>query len=109
MVAEQNRELVKSLRKSGLAAVSGDAADSAVLIQAHIANAAMLVIATPDSLDVRKIAEIARTLQPNIEIVVRTHNEEEFKLLSKDAIGTIFFGEEELAKGMSAHVLNRFL
>lgn len=109
VVAERNRELVKSLRKSGLAAVSGDAADSAVLIQAHIANAAMLVIATPDSLDVRKIAEIARTLQPNIEIVVRTHNEEEFKLLSKDAIGTIFFGEEELAKGMSAHVLNRFL
>lgn len=35
----------------------------------------MLVIATPDSLDVRKIAEIACTLKPNIEVVVRTHNE----------------------------------
>jgi CPA2 family monovalent cation:H+ antiporter-2 len=109
VVAEENRELVEDLRKRGLPAVSGNAADPAVLIQAHIANAAMLVVATPDSLDVRKIVEIARKLQPNIEVVVRTHNEEEFRLLSNDALGTIFFGEEELAKGMSAHVLRRFL
>ncbi|MEQ1599000.1 MAG: YbaL family putative K(+) efflux transporter [Methylotenera sp.] len=109
VVAEENRELVEDLRKRGLPAVSGNAADPAVLIQAHITNAAMLVVATPDSLDVRKIVEIARKLQPNIEVVVRTHNEEEFRLLSNDALGTIFFGEEELAKGMSAHVLRRFL
>lgn len=109
VVAEQNRELVESLRKKGLPAVSGNAADPVVLVQAHITNAAMLVIATPDSLDVRKIVEIARKLQPNIEVVLRTHNEEEFRLLSKDAVGKIFFGEEELAKGMSAHVLKRFL
>jgi monovalent cation:H+ antiporter-2, CPA2 family len=109
VVAEENRELVEDLRKSGLPAVSGNAADPAVLIQAHIANAAMIVVATPDSLDVRKMVEVARTLQPSIEVVVRTHNEEEFRLLSNDALGTIFFGEEELAKGMSAHVLRRFL
>ena len=37
VVAEQNRELVEDLRKKGVAAVSGNAADPAVLIQAHIA------------------------------------------------------------------------
>lgn len=108
VVAEQNREVVEKLRKSGIPAVSGNAADPSVLIQAHITNAALLVIATPDAMDVRKMAEIATTLQPGIEIVVRTHSEEESKLLHKDGIGTVFFGEEELAKGMTKHVLERF-
>ncbi len=108
VVAEQNREVVEKLRKSGVPAVSGSAADPSVLIQAHITNAALLVIATPDAMDVRKMAEIATTLQPGIEIVVRTHSEEESRLLHKDGIGTVFFGEEELAKGMTKHVLERF-
>jgi len=108
VIAEQNRELVDALRKQGLAAVSGDAAEPAVLIQAHIARAAMLVIATPDTIDVRKMAHIARTLNPGIEIVLRTHSEEEAMRLTNEDIGRVFFGEEELAKGMMNHVLQRF-
>jgi CPA2 family monovalent cation:H+ antiporter-2 len=108
IVAEQNRELVEALRKKGVAAVSGNAADPAVLIQAHIAEAAMLVIATPDTLGVRQMAEMARALNSSIEVVVRTHSEDESRLLRKDALGTVFFGEEELAKGMTNHVLQRF-
>ena len=108
VVAERNRELVEDLRRQGVAAVSGDAADPAALIQAHIADAAMLVIATPDTLGMRKMAQTARQLNPDIEVVLRTHNEAESDLLRKDEVGTVFFGEEELAKGMTAHVLRRF-
>ncbi|RFC39453.1 MAG: Kef-type potassium/proton antiporter, CPA2 family [Candidatus Nitrotoga sp. CP45] len=108
VVAEQNRELVENLRKNGMVAVSGSAADPGVLIQAHIANAAMLVIATPDPLNVRQIVDTARALNPNIEIVLRTHSEDESRLLRKNKIGTVFFGEEELAKGMTSHILERF-
>lgn len=108
VVAEQNREVVEDLRKKGVAAVSGNATDPAVLVQAHIMNAAMLVVATPDPLNVRNMADIARTLNPSIEIILRTHSEEESTLLHKEGIGTVFFGEEELAKGMTSHVLERF-
>ena len=108
VVAEQNRELVEDLRRQGLAAVSGNAADPAVLIQAHVARAAMLVIATPDTLLARQMAVTARTLNPAIEIVLRTHNEEESALLRSEQIGQVFFGEEELAKGMLEHVLARY-
>jgi CPA2 family monovalent cation:H+ antiporter-2 len=108
VVAEQNRELVEDLRKKGMVAVSGNAADPAVLIQAHIADAAMLVVATPDPINVRQMADTARALNPGIEIVLRTHSEEESVMLRKDGIGTVFFGEEELAKGMTGHVLERF-
>jgi len=108
VVAEQSRDLVEDLRKQGIVAVSGNAADPAVLIQAHIADAAMLVIATPDPLGVRQMADTARTLNPTIEIVLRTHSEDESFLLRNENIGTVFFGEEELAKGMASHVLERF-
>jgi CPA2 family monovalent cation:H+ antiporter-2 len=108
VVAEQNRELVEDLRRSGGAAVSGNAADPAVLIQAHIANAAMLVVATPDTIDVRQMVDTARTLNPDIEIILRTHNEDESALMRSEGLGSVFFGEEELAKGMASHVLTRF-
>lgn len=108
VVAEQNRELVEDLRASGVAAVVGDATDPAVLIQAHIANAAMLVIATPDTLGVRRMVDVARTLNPAVEVVLRTHSEDESVLLRAEGLGTVFFGEEELARGMAGHVMARF-
>ena len=108
VIAEQNREQVENLRKQGMAAVSGDASDPEVLVQAHIANAAMLVIATPDPINVRQMTDIARTLNPGIEIVLRTHSEEESQLLRKEDVGTVFHSEEELARGMTSHVLERF-
>ncbi|MDK9724973.1 MAG: Kef family K(+) transporter [Sterolibacteriaceae bacterium MAG5] len=106
VVAEQHREVVEKLRQRNVPAVSGDAADPAVLIQAHIARAAMLVIATPDTLNVRKIVDIARTLNPDIEVVLRTHSDDEAALLRRERIGTVFMGEHELARGMSSHVLD---
>jgi monovalent cation:H+ antiporter-2, CPA2 family len=108
VVAEQNRELVEDLRRQGLVAVSGNASDPAALIQAHIADAAMLVVATPDTLNVRQMVDTARQLNPKIEVVLRTHSEDESNLLRKDRVGTVFFGEEELAKGMTTHILRRF-
>ena len=108
VVADEGRETVEALRKRGMAAVSGDASEPMVLIQAHIANAAMLVVAVPDSMKARQMADTARQLNPGIEIVLRTHGEEESELLRKEQLGTVFYGEEELAKGMSRHVLQRF-
>lgn len=108
VVAEQNRELVERLRESGMSAVSGDASEPAVLIQAHVHRARMLVIAIPDTLNVRKMIEIARTVNPRIETVVRTHSEEEASLLEQENAGKVFFGEHELALGMTRHVLERY-
>lgn len=108
VVAERNRELVERLRAAGIAAVSGDAVDPIVLVQAHIARASMLVIATPDTFDIRQMIKTARTLNPAIEIVVRTHNEEEAALLEKELGDKVFLGETELARSMGHHVLERY-
>lgn len=107
VVAEQNRELVETLRERGIHAVAGDASDPAVLVQAHIARAHMLVIATPDTLRARRMIEIARMLNPRVETLVRTHSEEEAALLRNESAGTVFLGEHELALSMTRHVLEK--
>jgi CPA2 family monovalent cation:H+ antiporter-2 len=108
VVADQNREVVERLRAEGVPAVVGDAAQPEVLIQAHVARAAMLVVATPDTLGVRQMAQAARLLNPGIEIVVRSHNEEEARRLQHEVTGTVFLGERELAQAMTRYVVERF-
>jgi CPA2 family monovalent cation:H+ antiporter-2 len=107
VVAEENREIVEHLREQGEHAVSGDASTPMVLAQAHVARARVLVIATPNPARVRRMIEVARMLQPGIEIVVRTHSEEEALLLERERAGKVFMGEHELARGMTRYVLER--
>ncbi|WP_295637972.1 YbaL family putative K(+) efflux transporter [uncultured Methylibium sp.] len=107
VVADDNRELIEALRADGVPAVSGNAVDPAVLIQAHIAEARMLVIATPQTLEVRQMVETARALNPAIEIVVRSHNADEAAMLEKENAGKVFVGESELASAMARHVLQQ--
>ena len=87
--------------------MSGDAATPSVLIQAHVATAAMLVIAIADDFDTRKIADIARGLNRQIEVVLRTHSDGTAELMQRDQVGTVFIGEQQLALGMTRHVLRR--
>lgn len=105
VVAEENREFVEMLRQKDIPAVWGDATEPEVLVQAHIREAKALVIATPETVHVSKMTEIAQTLNPNIQIVVRSHNVEEAELIEKESGATVFVGERELANSMLTHIL----
>lgn len=105
VVAEQNREIVEKLRSNGIPAVSGDAAEPEVLIQAHVARARILVIAIPDAVRARKMVEIARMLKPDIQTVVRAHSDEDAELLRREQVGNVLMGEHELALSMTRRVL----
>lgn len=105
VVAEKDRSIVEELRKDGTAAVSGDASDPFVLIQAHIANAAILVIASQDSLDISKMIETARTLNPKIVIFIRARSSEEIELYDKEGWGKSFTPEAELANRFYVEIL----
>lgn len=105
VVAEKDRSIVEELRKDGTAAVSGDASDPFVLVQAHIANAAILVIASQDSLDISKMIETARTLNPKIAIFIRARSSEEIELYDKEGWGKSFTPEAELANRFYVEIL----
>lgn len=105
VVVDENRERVEELRAQGLPAVIGDAAEPAVLIQAHIAEAVLLVIAVPDAVGVRRMIETARTLNPQVQVAVRSHHEDEARWLATEGGARVFVGEEELAQAMLRHTL----
>jgi monovalent cation/proton antiporter MnhG/PhaG subunit len=108
VVIEDNREIVEQLRGRDLSAVFGDASEPAVLVQAHLHQARMLVIAVPDTADVRRMVETARSVNPRIEVVVRTHRDEDLTALENEITGKVFLSEHELAVIMTGYVLERY-
>jgi CPA2 family monovalent cation:H+ antiporter-2 len=107
VVADVEREAVERLRDRGFLAISGDASDPAVLVQTHVQRARVLVIATPDALRARQMIDIARRLNPLIEVIARSHSDEEERLLSAERDTRVFMGEKELAAAMTHHLLER--
>ena len=107
VIAEENRDIVESLRDKGIAAVSGHATEAGVLIQAHIQHARLLVLSPMDILDIHKIVDIAKTLNPQIQVLVCAESKEEAEVIRREAIGEVYFAKEEMAKNMTNHILNQ--
>ena len=107
VIAEENRDIVENLREKGIAAVSGAATEAGVLIQAHIQHARLLVISPMDIIDIHKIVDIAKTLNPKIQVLVCAESKEEAEAIRRDNIGAVYYAKEEMAKNMSNHILNQ--
>ncbi len=108
VVAEVNRETVEALRAKNIPAVCGDASDPAVLIQAHIHRARLLVITTLDPLKTRQMIDTARTVNPRAEALVCAQSGEEAALLERERVGKVYFDEQELARSIIEELLNRY-
>lgn len=107
VIAEENREIVEDLREKGIAAVSGVATEPGVLIQAHIQHARLLVLSPMDILDIHKIVDIAKTLNPQIQVLICAESKQEAEVIRKENIGEVYLAKEEMAKNMSNHILNQ--
>jgi len=108
VVVDDNREIVEQLRENDVVAVFGNAGEPTVLVQAHIQRARMLVIALPDTTNVRGVVETARAVNPDIETVVRIHRDDDLTSFERDIAGKVFLGEHELAVAMIRYVLERY-
>jgi len=105
VVIDRDRRRIVDLRKQGRDAIFGDAAAPGILEAADIANAGLLVIATPDSHNTGRIIEKAREANPGIDTLVRTHSEAERLRLEEQGVGLVLMGERELALGMTFYAL----
>lgn len=100
VVVDHRRDAVEALREQGLPAVTGDATQPETLVQAHIAHAALLVITSLDSVEARRMVDIARTLNPNIPVVLRAQ-EDEASLLETETGGAVIVDARERAHSMA--------
>jgi CPA2 family monovalent cation:H+ antiporter-2 len=108
VVIERDGRLFDQLQERRIPSVLGDATSREVLEAAHIGDAQVLVIALPDGFQARRVLEIARELNPKLDVVVRTHSQSEFDFLRGQGVGLVIMGERELARGMTEYVLRSF-
>jgi CPA2 family monovalent cation:H+ antiporter-2 len=107
VIVEAERETAEALRAKGVPIIYGDGARSRVLLEAHIVDARLLVVAVPDPYQARAIIEQARSINPTIETVARTHSESERSYLERHGVGLALIGEHELAFGLAHYTLMR--
>ena len=100
VVADQNREIVENLRATGIAAVYGDAAEPEVLIQAHIAEASVLVVTANDPVAIRSMVDTAKTLNPPIRIMMDAEDPASYQALEEAHMGQVYFSDKLVASAI---------
>jgi CPA2 family monovalent cation:H+ antiporter-2 len=105
VVIERDHLMLASAQKSGVPTIVGDASLPEVLRAAGVERARLIAVATPDSFQARRIVELARELNPGINIVARTHNTAEIGTLEALGATRVVMGERELARTMTEHAL----
>lgn len=108
VVIDKDREKIEKLREDGYKAIFGDATIPEILIQAHIQDSSLVVITIRNDVEARKIIDVAKQLNPNIEVVLKAETEEIARQATLDNIGKIFEPEILLAKEVTRYVLGRF-
>jgi CPA2 family monovalent cation:H+ antiporter-2 len=101
VAVDANRERVEQMRAQGWAAVYGDAAQPEVLVQAHIAEAGLLLVAIADSAELQPMLQTARTLNPSIPVVARAHGDEDAARLREAGVDRVLQPKAALAGAMA--------
>jgi len=105
VIVDTSREVVAKLRKSEVAAVSGEYADPVTLVQAHVTNADSLIIATGDTPGLTQMIENAKMLNPAIRVFVQAYSKEEKQLLNAIADVQVYRWEDTLSDTIVQDVL----
>lgn len=105
VAVDQDRQRVEALRQRGVPAIYGDATTPGVLEAAGIDKARLIVIATPDGYQTRRIIELARALNPEIDTAVRTHSDSEVAYFERQGIGVAIMAERELTFSLMDYAL----
>ncbi|HEY0929128.1 MAG TPA: YbaL family putative K(+) efflux transporter [Gemmatimonas sp.] len=108
VVIEASRERTEVLRERDLPVIYGDATRPDILEDAHLERARLLVVAAPDAVQTRAIVALARQLNPNITVLVRTHSDEERTFLEGHGAKQALVGERELAVSLTRHALREY-
>ena len=104
-VIERDHLMLAHAQSEGIPTIVGDASAPGVLESAGLQHARLVVVATPDGFQARRIVEVANQLKPGIDLVVRTHSTSELATLEAMHVGRVVMGERELAHGMLEYAL----
>jgi monovalent cation:H+ antiporter-2, CPA2 family len=107
VIVEQSRETAEKQRQRGLPVIYGDATRPEVMAHAHLERARLVIVAAPDAYQARAILALCFQLNPGLEVLVRTHSDEERRFLEEMGVARAFVGERELAVSLAREALRR--
>ena len=105
LVIENSEAAAKQLRQQKIPHIFGDADAELVLEKAHLKQAKALAIALPNPASTRILLKHALEIAPNIEIVARSHNNQEIDLLTQMGAKEVVQPEFEAALEMGGQIL----
>ncbi|NCT82609.1 MAG: sodium:proton antiporter [Comamonadaceae bacterium] len=101
VVIDRDRDVVEKLRAAGQAAVLGEASEAMTLVQAHIAQAAWLVVAVSDVRGVPAMLDLGRQLNPELRCAVVAHTREEAQWLAQAGVNEVLRSQQALAQALA--------
>lgn len=108
LVVEEDPSRIGDLQQQDIPIVQGYAELPAVLDQAGLEHAEVLVIAIPDMMAGQRIIHHALEVNPNLEIIVRAHQISEQRAFVEQGATEALVGELELAIEMIRFTLQRY-
>lgn len=108
-IIELNPDTVKDEQAKGEIIYYGDATQDAVLHQADIDTATVLVVTLPHTGDVKRITDNARSLNPNLHIIIRTRYVGEMKQFYDLGADEVIPEEFETSIEIFSRVLAKYL
>jgi CPA2 family monovalent cation:H+ antiporter-2 len=100
LVIETDQDIVETLRKQGVEAIAGNAADPELARAANYPAARCLLVAIPDGFEGGQVVEQARAVSPTLVIIARAHSEEETEHLTRHGASKVIMGEQLIAQAM---------
>lgn len=105
LAIENSEAAIRRLRQEEIPYIFGDADAKLVLAKAHLHQAKALAIALPDPASTRILLKQALEIAPQLDVVVRCHNNNEIDLLSQMGATEVVQPEFEAALEMGGQIL----
>ena len=106
LVIENSEAAIRNLRREKIPYIFGDADSELVLTKAHLRQAKAIAIALPDPSSTRILLKSAIDINPNIDIVARSHSDREIDLLTQLGVTEVVQPEFEAALEMGRQILS---
>jgi CPA2 family monovalent cation:H+ antiporter-2 len=100
LVLESDEDIIEMLYRQDIDALFGNAADPEFAHAANYPAARCLLVAVPDGFEGGQIVEQARSINPKLPIVARSHSEEETAHLLRRGASKVIMGEQLIAHAM---------
>ena len=104
----EDKSFAEELREQKHAVISGDAADPMVLVPGHIVTAAQLMVIDIDPVKTLKIVEMAKQLNPELNIMARAGSRDEVEHLKQEGIANVYLDSESISEVLTGNILDYY-